>query len=108
MVHVCDQNDDNEKFDLNIDKRIIVVHSSSSKTYQGYTKNFHVFIDESRRFQKLQGKKFLRQKSFLKNQRDGLNSEFDEEHPLHESNNLKEDDADDKPDQGPGLLDSDE
>ena len=50
MIHVCDQNDDNEKFDLNIDKRIIVVHSSSSKTYQGYTKNGHVFIDESRRF----------------------------------------------------------
>ena len=50
MVYVCDQNDDNEKFDLNIDKRIIVVLSSSSKAYQGYTKNGHVFIDESRRF----------------------------------------------------------
>ena len=41
----------------------------------------------------------------LQNQRDGLNSEFVEEHP-HESNNLKEDDADDEPDEGPGLLDS--
>ena len=30
----------------------------------------------------------------LQNKRDGLNSEFAEEHP-HESNNLKEDDADD-------------
>ena len=41
----------------------------------------------------------------LQNQRDGLNSEFAEEHP-HESNNLKEDDAYDEPDEGPGLLDS--
>ena len=54
------KNDDMEKFDLNIDERIVVVHSSSSKAYQGYTKNGHVFIDESRRFLKLQGKKFLR------------------------------------------------
>ena len=41
--------DDNEMFDLNIDERIIVVHYSTSKAYQGYTKNGHVFIDESRR-----------------------------------------------------------
>ena len=46
MVYLCDKNDDNEKFDLNIDKRIIMVHSSSSKAYQGYTKNDHVFVDE--------------------------------------------------------------
>ena len=42
----------------------------------------------------------------LQNQRDGLNSELAEEHPLHESNNLKEDDADDEPDEEPGPLDS--
>ena len=46
MVHVCDQNDDNEMFDLNIDERIIVVHYSTSKAYQGYTKNDHVFVNE--------------------------------------------------------------
>ena len=43
---------------------------------------------------------------FLQNQRDGLNSHPTEEHPLHESNNLKEGDADDEPDEGPGPLDS--
>ena len=42
----CDPNDDIEKFDLNIDERIVVVHSSSSKAYQGYTKNDHVFVNE--------------------------------------------------------------
>ena len=42
----------------------------------------------------------------LHNQRDGLNSEFVEEHPLHESNNLKKDDADDELDERPGFLDS--
>ena len=42
----------------------------------------------------------------LQNQRDGLNSELAEEHPLHESNNLKEDDAYDEPDEGPGPIDS--
>ena len=41
----------------------------------------------------------------LQNKRDGLNSEFVEEHP-HESNNLKEDDADDEPDERLGPLDS--
>ena len=41
-----DQNDDIQKFDLNIDETIGVVHSSYSKTYQGYTKNDHVFVDE--------------------------------------------------------------
>ena len=44
----------------------------------------------------------------LQNHRDGLNSELAEEHPLQESNNLKEDDADDEPDEGPGPLDSSE
>ena len=41
----------------------------------------------------------------LQNQRNGLNSELAEEHPLQESNNLKEDDADDEPDERPGPLD---
>ncbi|XP_069149834.1 uncharacterized protein [Solanum lycopersicum] len=41
----------------------------------------------------------------LQNQRDGLNSEFAEEHP-HESNNLKEDDENDDSDEVPGFLDS--
>ena len=45
----CDPNDDIEKFDLNIDERIVVVHSSSSKAYQVYTKNGYVFIYQSRR-----------------------------------------------------------
>ena len=43
----------------------------------------------------------------LQNKRDGLNSEFAEEHP-HKSNNLKEDDVNDEPDERPGPLDSDE
>ena len=43
---------------------------------------------------------------FLQNQRDGLNSHPTEEHPLHESNNLKEYDADYQPEEGPGPLDS--
>ena len=42
----------------------------------------------------------------LQNQRDGLNSELVEEHPLHESNNLKEDYVNDEPDERPGPLDS--
>ena len=32
----CDQNDDIEKVDLNIDEKIVVVHSSSIKAYHGY------------------------------------------------------------------------
>ena len=89
--------------DLNIDERIIVVHSSSSKAYKGYTKNGHVFIDESLEVAKKEEPEI---EEFLQNQRDGLNSELVEENPLHESNNLKEDDADDEPDEGPGPLDS--
>ena len=42
----------------------------------------------------------------LQNQRDGLNSELAEEHSLHESSNLKEANADNEPDEGPGPLDS--
>jgi len=38
--------------------------------------------------------------------RDDLNSELAEEHPHHESNNLKEADADYEPDEGPCPLDS--
>lgn len=34
----CDKNDVIEKFDLNIDERIVVVHSSFNKAYQGYIK----------------------------------------------------------------------
>ena len=41
----------------------------------------------------------------LQNQRDGLNSEL-AEHPLHESNNLKEDEANYEHEEGPGPLDS--
>ena len=91
--------------DLNIHERIIVVHSSSSKAYQRYTKNGHVFIDESLEVAR---KEVPEIKELLENQRDSLNSELAEEHPFHESNNLKEDDADDEPDEGPGPLDSSE
>jgi len=102
----CDKKNDIEKFDLNIDERIVVVYFSSSKAYRLYKKVVMWFFDESGRVEKLQKKEDCEMEGLLQIQRDSFNSELAEEHSLHECSNLKEADADDKHDEVPGPLDS--
>jgi len=53
---------------------------------------------------KLKNKEDSEMKAMLQIQKDDLNNELAEEHPLHESSNPKEADADDEPDEGPGPV----
>lgn len=80
--------------------------SSSNKDFWVYKKGSNVIIDESRRVKKLQKKEYSDMAGLLHIQQDGLNSELIEEHPRHESRYLKDANAYDERDEGPGLLDS--
>ena len=86
----CDYNDDIEKFDLNIDERIVVVHSSSNKDYQGYGKMVMCLLMSLEEFRSYKERSFSEMEGLLQNQIDVLNSEHAEKHSLHESINLKE------------------
>ncbi|KAH0689265.1 hypothetical protein KY289_016623 [Solanum tuberosum] len=70
------------------------------------SESIHVIFDKSGRIEKLQNKKDFEMEELLQIQRDGLNSELAEEYHLHESNNPKEVDADDEPDEGLGPIDN--
>ena len=91
--------------DLNIDERIIVVHSFSSKAYQGILKMIMYLLMSLEEFRSCK-KEVSKMEELLQNQRDCLNSELAKEYSLHESNNLTKTDADDEPDEGPGPLDN--
>ena len=62
----CDQNDDIEKFDLNIDERIVVGYSSFSKAYQVYKKVVMYFLMSLEELRSCKRKKILRWKSCFK------------------------------------------
>lgn len=53
---------------------------------------------------KLQNKEDSEMEEMIQIQRDDLNNQLAEEHPFHESSNLKEVDVDDVPDERPGPL----
>ncbi|KAH0698902.1 hypothetical protein KY284_013117 [Solanum tuberosum] len=69
-------------------------------------RDVHVMVGEPRRIEKLENKEDSEMEELFWIQRNSLNSELAEEHPLHVSNNLKEADADYEPDEGPGPIDS--
>lgn len=78
MVHVCDQNDDIEKFDLNNIERIFVRYSSCSKAYPAYKnvcieKYVYVSLYKLGRIKKLQKKDDPYTVELLQIHRDGLN-----------------------------------
>ena len=86
-------------------------YSSSSKAYPMYKMcieiDVHVIFDESRRIEKnLQNKEDSKIDEMFQIQGHDPNNELAEEHPRHDSNNLKETDADDEPNGGSSFVES--
>lgn len=90
---------------LRIDERIVVVYLPLERLIGRIKREVMLFLMSLEELRSLMREDFDMEE-LLHIHRDGLNSELSEEHPRHESINIKEANADDEHDEGLGLLES--